>query len=207
MVVYKNAHPIFRPVEWQQKEAIKEQYSSGKEYFLYSGNISSNQNLINLLKAFSFFKKRQKSNMQLVLAGTGICEEALSKSLTLYKYKTDVQLLEQTNIEILAGITAAAYAVVNPSFDEGFSTSAVEAMQSGVPLIAADTPALQEICGDGAVYINPADFNDMADKMMLLFKDEDKRNELIAKGLEQGKTFSREKSTTQLWQAIAHAIK
>lgn len=206
-VVPKNAHPLFRPAEWQQKETIKEQYSSGKEYFLYSGNISTHQNLITLLKAFSFFKKRQKSNMQLVLAGTGICEEAFSKSLNLYKYKTDVQLLEQTNTEVIASLTAAAYAVVNPSSDEGFSTAAIEAMQSGVPLIAANTPALQEICDEAAVYINPADFSDIADKMMLIFKDENKRNELIAKGLEQAKAFSRERCNAQLWQAIVHAIK
>lgn len=206
-VVYKNAHPIFQPVEWQQKEAVKEQYAAGKEYFLYSGNISTNQNLINLLKAFSFFKKRQKSNMQLVLAGTGASEEAFSKNLTLYKYKTDVQLLEQINIETLAGITAAAYAAINPSLDEVFCTSAVEAMQCGVPMIAGHTASLQEVCGEAAVYINPDDFNDIADKMMLLFKDEDKRNKLITKGLEQAKTFSREKSSAQLWQAVLHAIK
>ena len=207
VLVYKNVLPLFQPLEWQQKEAVKEQYSSGKEYFLYSGLISSQQNLINLLKAFSFFKKRQKSNMQLVIAGTGVSEEAFSKSLTLYKYKSDVQLLEQINIENLVTLTAAAYAEVHPGMDECFSTVAVEAMQSGVPLIGSNTASLLEICGEAAMYFNPTDFNDIADKMMLVFKDEDKRNELIAKGLEQAKIFSRQHSNTQLWQAVLHAIK
>ncbi len=207
VLVHKNAHPLFQPLEWQQKEAVKEQYAADKEYFLYSGNISTSQNLINLLKAFSFFKKRQKSNMQLVIAGTGNCEEAFSKNLSLYKYKTDVQLLEQTTMEALTAITAAAYAVVHPGMDECFSTGAIEAMQSGVPLIGSNTGSLLEICGEAAMYFNPTDFNDIADKMMLIFKDEDKRNELIAKGLEQAKTFSRQHSSTQLWQAVLHAIK
>ncbi|MEI7735988.1 MAG: glycosyltransferase [Ferruginibacter sp.] len=207
VLVYKNAHPLFEPLEWQQKEAVKEQFAAGKEYFLYSGNISTSQNLINLLKAFSFFKKRQKSNMQLILAGTGNCEEAFSKSLSLYKYKTDIQLLEQITMETLTALTAAAYAVVDPGMDECFSTGAVEAMQAGIPFIGSNTGSLLEICGEAAMYFNPTDFNDIADKMMLVFKDEDKRNELIAKGMEQAKTFSRQHSATHLWQAVLHAIK
>jgi glycosyltransferase involved in cell wall biosynthesis len=207
VLLYKNAHPLFCPLEWQQKEAVKAQYADGKEYFLYSGNISTSQNLINLLKAFSFFKKRQKSNMQLIFASTGICEETFSKSLSLYKYKTDIQLLEQISMEALTALTAAAYAVVYPGTEESFCTAAVEAMQSAVPVIASNTGSLQEICGDAALYFNAADFNDIADKMMLIFKDEDKRNELIAKGLDQAKTFSRQNSCAQLWQAVLHAIK
>lgn len=207
VLLYKAAHPLFSPLEWQQKEAVKAQYADGKEYFLYSGNISTGQNLINLLKAFSFFKKRQKSNMQLILASTGNCEETFSKSLSLYKYKTDIQLLEQISMEALTALTASAYAVVYPATEESFSTAAVEAMQSAVPVIASNTASLQEICGEAALYFNPADFNDIADKMMLVFKDEDKRNELIARGLEQAKTFSRQNSGAQLWQAVLHAIK
>jgi glycosyltransferase involved in cell wall biosynthesis len=41
----------------------------GNEYFIYSGEIGTHKNLLNLLKAFSAFKKRQKSNMQLLIAG------------------------------------------------------------------------------------------------------------------------------------------
>jgi len=206
-LVYKNAPPIFHPVDWEQKENIKQQYCLGKEYFFYSGNIGSQHNLIPLLKAFSFFKKRQKSNMQLVLVSTSACDTALSKSLSLYKYKTDIQLLEYASIETIALLTSAAYAVVNPTFEEGFNIGAVEAMQSGTPLIISNIPVIQEICGDAALFINPTDFNDIADKMMLLFKDENKKKELITKGLQQSTKFSKQKSNEQLWQAVVNELK
>jgi glycosyltransferase involved in cell wall biosynthesis len=195
---------LFIPADWRQKEKIKDQYSTGKEYFLYSGTIDTQHNLINLLKAFSFFKKRQKSNMQLILASTaGIKDAVFTKSLASYKYRTEVQLLERCSMETLAAVTAAAYALVYPVLYEGFCTSAAEAMQCGTPVITTNSSSLPEICGDAALYANSSDFNDIADKMMLLFKDEDKRNELIIKGLQQATQFNREKTAVRIWELLA----
>ena len=202
-VVYQGINKIFIPVNWQQKEAIKEKNTAGKEYFLYTGEIHSNKNLINLLKAFSFFKKRQKSNMQLVLATTATVKDpSFNQSLAAYKYKDEVKLLNNLAIETLAAITAAAYALVYPVFYEGFCATTLEAMQAGVPVITSNKTVMPEICGDAALYINPDDFNDIADKMMLLFKDENKRDELISKGRQQADKYNWDKTTKLLWQAM-----
>lgn len=202
-VVYQGINKIFTSADWQQKEAVKEKYTAGKEYFLYTGEINSNKNLVNLLKAFSFFKKRQKSNMQLVLATTtAFTDVAFTKSLAAYKYRDEVKLLYQLPVETLAAITAVAYAVVYPVFYEGFCTPALEAMQAGVPVITSNKAAMPEICGNAALYINPDDFNDIADKMMLLFKDENKRNELIVSGIPQAAKYNWPETTELLWQAI-----
>jgi glycosyltransferase involved in cell wall biosynthesis len=205
-VIYKGVNEKFVPFSWQQKDTIKEQYTAGKEFFLYSGIIDTHHNLINLLKAFSFFKKRQKSNMQLVLASTaGITDTAFTKSLSSYKFKEEVKILEHCNIETLAALTAAAYALVYPVWYQGYCTVAVEAMQSGTPVITSKQSSMPEILGDAATYINQDDFNTIADKMMLLFKDEDKKNELIAKGLQQSAAHSRANAVEQIWQTIIKA--
>ena len=205
-VVYQGINKIFSPVNWQQKEAVKEKYTGGKEYFLYSGEVHSNKNIITLLKAFSFFKKRQKSNMQLVLAATtAVTDTALTKSLAAYKYKGEVKLLDKLSIEALAEITASAYALVYPVFYEGFSTTAAEAMQAGTPVITSNKGAMPEICDDGAVYINPGDFNDIADKIMLLFKDENKCKELVIKGQHQANKYNWAKTADLVWQAVQKA--
>lgn len=205
-VVYKGVDEKFIPLSWEQKESSKAKYTDGKEYFLYNGKIDTQHNLINLLKAFSFFKKRQKSNMQLVLASaTGVTDTAFTKSIASYKFKDEVKLLEHCNIETLAEITGAAYALVHPVFYEGFCTAAVESMQAGTPVITTNRSAMLEISGDAALYINPDDFNDIADKMMWLFKDEDKRNELIAKGLQQVTAYEPEITTDLIWKVIIKA--
>src|SRR5205085_4449722 len=57
-VVYSAAKDIFKPLSEEQKIATKEEHTNAKEYFIYAGAIHPRKNLMNLLKAFSLFKKR-----------------------------------------------------------------------------------------------------------------------------------------------------
>ena len=66
-VITPCADKNFKPFHWNKRETIKEKYADGNEYFLFCGAIHERNNLTNLLKAFSLFKKRQKSSMQLLL--------------------------------------------------------------------------------------------------------------------------------------------
>jgi glycosyltransferase involved in cell wall biosynthesis len=202
-VVHFGAGEIYRPATWQEKDAVKETYSEGLEYFLYSGPIDPKQNLINLLKAFSFFKKRQKSNMQLIIAsGTAATDKAFIKSLGSFKYRNEVKVLDKLPGSTLAKITGSAYALVYPSVYENFAAAIPAAMQSGVPVVTGNGHAMKEIFGDAVLYSNTADINDIADKMMLLFKDENKRNELIAKGRQQAILYDRVETMATIWKAI-----
>ncbi len=194
---------IFKPLNWQQKDNTREKYTEGKEYFLFSGSIDNQSNLVTLLKAFSFFKKRQKSNMQLVLASkTIITDKEFIKNLASYKYRHEVKLFENMPAVNLSKITAAAYALVYPSIFEDAALSPAEAMQSDVPVITSMAKSILEICGDAALYVNPNDFNDIADKMMLIFKDENKRNEHIILGRLQADLFNWNNSVDLVWEAI-----
>ncbi len=206
-VVYNGIASAFQPFNWADKESIKSNYTAGKEYFLYIGAIHPRKNLMNLLKAFSLFKKRQKSNMQLLIAGRLAWDyEQFSESLKTYKYRQDVQLLGYLPQDQLASITAAAYALVYPSFFEGFGVPIVEAMQSGVPVITSNTSSMPEIAGSAALLADPHSISDLAEQMMRIFKDESLRNELIQKGFEQSNKFSWDKTADLLWESILQAV-
>jgi hypothetical protein len=198
------ADAAFKPfAHWQQKESAKEKYADGKEFFLFSGSVNSNSNLINLLKAFSFFKQRQKSNMQLVLATTATPAADFLKQLANYKYRNEVNVVSQCDEAIMATITAAAYAVVNPLLYDGLCMAPVQALQCHVPVIAANNSAHPAYCGDAATYCNAGDFTDIAAKMMLLFTNEDYRSILVARCREQAQQFSWHTTITSIEQAIA----
>jgi glycosyltransferase involved in cell wall biosynthesis len=197
------ANNNFKPSTWQQKDAIKEKYAEGLEYFLYAGPVNTGSNLITLLKAFSFFKKRQKSNMQLLLMSkSAAIDKDFIKSLASYKYRDEVKSLDNLSDENIIQITGAAYAMIYPSLYDGCGTSLLQAMQSDIPVITANNTAMPEICSDAALYINPSDFNDIAEKMMLLFKDEDLRNELIIKGRQQAAMYNWDKTADKVWEII-----
>ncbi len=201
-VIYQSIDKRYAPVSFEEKEKTKQKYTEGKEYFLYAGEIGPDKNLINLLKAFSFFKKRQKSNMQLIVMTNNLTSSEFQESLQTYKYREEVKLLIDLPIEEQTKILASAYAFVSPSLYEVFPENIIAAMHCEVPVIANDMEVIKEICENSVVYTNTNNYEAIADKMMLLFKDEKKRNELIAKGIKQALQYSDDKTADLLWQSI-----
>ena len=206
-LVYRSMGDIFKPVNEKEKEAIKEKFAEGKEYFLYSGSIAPARNLLNLLKAFSFFKKWQKSNMQLLIAGQAVGGyKQFAEDLRTFKFRNDVKLLGGLSKNELANITAAAYAMVSPVLLEDHRSPMLEAMQCGVPVISCNTHSLPGSCAAAVLQSDPQDIKDIAHKMMLLFKDESKRNELVGAGKLAIQGFTADKTAALLWKVISKTI-
>ncbi|OYU56392.1 MAG: glycosyltransferase [Chitinophagaceae bacterium BSSC1] len=201
--VYPAARAGFQPLSWEEKNQVKDSFSDGREYFLFVGGIHPRKNLLNLLKAFSLFKKWQKSNMKLLVAGRMAWQyEDLLEKIKTYKYREDLVLLGALEEAQLTRITASAYALVYPSFFEGFGMPILEAMQSGVPVIASNTSSMPEVGADAALYADPNDPDAIAKQMLLLYKDEKLRNFQIEKGLERAQDFSWDKTAQGVWEII-----
>ncbi len=201
------AKEIFTPLAWQQREAIKDRYTGGVEYFVFVGGIHPRKNLLNLLKAFSLFKKWQKTNMKLVVVGrkSWMYEDTLEK-LKSYKYRDEVILLDYLPEAELANIVAAAYALIYPSYFEGFGVPIVEAMQCEVPVLTSNTSSMPEIGGTAALYADPSKPQEISDNMKLIFRDEKLRSTLIENGRQQAAKFSWDQTAALVWQAIEKAV-
>jgi glycosyltransferase involved in cell wall biosynthesis len=65
----------------------------------------------------------------------------------------------------LAGMYRDATALVLPSLYEGFGLPAVEAMQMGVPVLCSDIPALREVTGGYATYVDATDTDSLTDAL------------------------------------------
>lgn len=206
-VVYSAAKNIFQPIDISLQQKIKDQYADGKEYFLFVGGVHPRKNLLNLLKAFSLFKKRQRSSMKLLVAGRLAWQyDDVIEKLKTYKYRKDVVLLDYLPEKELAGITASAYAMVFPSFFEGFGVPVIEAMQCNVPVITSDVSSMPEIGGSAALYADPNNREEIAKQMMQLYKDEPMRHKLIEEGKQQSAKFSWDKTAELMWQSILATV-
>lgn len=194
-VIYDAIIKNHEPVNWERREAIKEKYADGNEYFLYAGIIGEENNLIDLLKAFSLFKKRQRSSMQLIFAGkAGKNYEKFIKSLNLFKFKKEIKVIENLSSEKKAEISSAAYAMINPSIFESNANAEVNSIKLDVPVLISSKGVLQEICGEASINFDGTNPADIAEKMMLIFKDEQLRKQLIEKGNGLLKKINAEKS-------------
>ena len=206
-IVPNATREIFHPIDYLGKQEIKEKYTEGTEFFVYTGSIHPRKNLHNLLKAFSVFKKKQKSNMKLLLVGRLAWKySAFTESLKNYKYRDDVVMTGYLPDEELARIIASAYAMVYPSFWEGFGMPVLEAMRCETPVVTSSGTAMVEIAGDAALFADPHNYNDIADNMILLYKDENLRSKLVEKGKKQSEHYSWDASADSFWKCIEKTV-
>ena len=111
--------------------------------------------------------------------------------------------------DLLKQFVKHADALVLPSFYEGFGLPPLEAMACGCPaLVSERSPRLPEACGDAALYCDPYNPRDIADKLALLMKDEGLRTSLRQKGLVRAKRFTWEacaEKTLGVLERVLHA--
>jgi len=202
-VVHGASREGFEPLDWGTRDAIKASYADGREYFLFVGGVHPRKNLMNLLKAFSLFKKWQHSNMKLLVVGRLAWQYgAIVEKLKTYKYRQDVVMLNYVSDHALTQLTASAYALVYPSFFEGFGLPILEAMQSGVPVITSNTSSMPEIAAEAALFANPDDPDAIAKQLLLIYKDESAREKLIEAGKLRAASFSWDDTANKFWEAI-----
>jgi glycosyltransferase involved in cell wall biosynthesis len=201
VVIAAAASPLFQPVEWTEKEAIKQTHAEGNEYFIFQGNPGDPAAVTHVLKAFSVFKKWQKSKMKLVITGVSAGNSALQK-LDAYRFRADVALWPEPAAAELALLTAGAYALVHAGAQDAAGIAVLRAMACEVPVIATEIGALPGICGDAALYSEAADVKATGNNMIQLYKDEALRSRLIARGRLRKVAFSWETAAAAFWQVL-----
>ncbi|MEP6711819.1 MAG: glycosyltransferase [Ferruginibacter sp.] len=199
--IYPGLSRNYQPISWQQKEEITAAHADEKDFFIYPVSANTKNNIIYVLKAFSQFKKWQKSNMQLLLLLQHIPGENLIKDFGLYKYRNEVKIIKQQDDKQAARIIAAAYALIYLPAEERIAYPCLHAMQCEVPVITTAGNLNKSMYEDAAIYASTNE-KIIAEKMMLVYKDENLRNDCIKKGLLQTGKYNWDTSTRLFWQAI-----
>jgi len=196
--VIHGAVPFLPEVNKEFIENTLNKFKITRPYFIYVGNWRPRKNLPGLIQAFKLFIEKNR-NFKLVIAG-----KKDKRFLDLEKIIKEMNLLN--NVIITGFITeeekVALYkgsnALTFPSFYEGFGLPILEAQSLGVPVLTSNTSSLPEIAGDGALFVNPFDIEEISKGMEKIVFDENLRKDLIQKGYENIKRFSWRKSAEEL---------
>jgi glycosyltransferase involved in cell wall biosynthesis len=94
---------------------------------------------------------------------------------------------------------------VFPSFYEGFGIPPLEAMACGGPVIASTAAAAREVCGDAALYFDPARPEQLAEVLRRLFADAGLRARLRDAGAQRLQRYSWDASA-ELNLAAIHEV-
>lgn len=187
----------------EDKVFVKGKYVEEKEFFLCRMNLARQENIIQVLKAFSLFKKRQKTSMKLILTGeAGTKKKQFESLINTYKYKDEVVVLHELDLREQSQLLRSAYAVLFVEAQKWNVLSELDIISAGVPLLTASSSVLKEISGDAALYFDLTDAKDIADKLMLIYKDETLRGRVIEEGHKITAQYNWPLTTELVWQLL-----
>ena len=154
-----------------------------ENFILYVGRDSPTKNLKLLVDAFN---ELDLKDYKLYLVGVN--REFNNKNIKSLGYVED---------EELDMLYRKAKIFVLPSLYEGFGYPVIEAMARKTAVIASNVSSLPEIGGDGALYFNPYDKEELKEKIKFLIENEDKRKKLENIGFKRSQDFSIERMLKQ----------
>lgn len=186
---------------------IKKEFTNGREYFVITGDVLEEE-LVFLLKAFSVFKKRMQTSMKMVIASKNISEDSSFKEkLSSYKYREDVVFFTESNEQNLKEVVASAYAMVCPAAFFSFFNPVMIALQYNIPVICFETFKSEMFSGYKLLTAENDNYNDLADKMMLIYRDENLRNSMKGNDIDFASVFTMDNAVQKLRAAIYLAVK
>lgn len=199
-------YPVHLGVDESWFEIRKTQRPHPRPYLLCVGNVKPHKNLSGLLQAFSQIQRDLPHDLVIV----GKQEGFITADKALF-HQTDalgrrVHFTGYVDDDLLKQYFVHADALVFPSLYEGFGLPPLEAMACGCPVIVSNAASLPEVCSDAALYCNPYDFHDIADKIKQLMADPMLRENLRAKGFERAKHFSWEKCARETLHIIEQVL-
>jgi glycosyltransferase involved in cell wall biosynthesis len=172
------------------EESIRERehlVGKGNVMVLTVGVIQTRKNTLTALRAMEILPPR----FQLVLAGgDGHGSEAVHDYIRRQGLSSRVLLLGHVPADSLPVLYQAADVFLFPSLEEGFGLPVLEALANGLPVVAARSSSLPEVAGDAALYVDPSNPRDIAEKVLQVVEDSGRREKLIGKGLARAPEFS-----------------
>jgi glycosyltransferase EpsD len=190
---------LYKPVDQLQIGKMRENFGYKSDDFLlfYAAEFNKNKNHQLLIDVIATIKKGIP-NAKLLLAGDGpLLEECQQSAVRLgvqgmihfLGYRTDIQeLLKICNIAVAS------------SLREGLPVNIMEAMASGLPIVATTNRGHRELVNNGVngFIISPNDKHNFASKILDLFASQELSQQMSSENLKMIKGYSLEQVTLEL---------
>lgn len=180
-----------------ESENTKSVENLPEDYLLYIGNAHPHKNLETLFVAFKIIKKQYPDLKLLLIGNDDYFYKRLKEYINKINLGNEVVTKGPVKNNQLAKYYKNAKAFIFPSLSEGFGIPGLEAMNLGCPVLASDIPTFKEIYRDGASYFNQNNPDNIAEKIISVLNDKNKKELLIQKGFERAKFFSWHKMASE----------
>ncbi|HEV2236200.1 MAG TPA: glycosyltransferase family 1 protein, partial [Ktedonobacterales bacterium] len=172
-------------------------------YVLHVGVLERRKNLVTLVRAFGLWRQQgAPADFKLVLAGQPgprpdlDDSRAIRDAIAELNLGAHVVLTGHISSEDRDALYRQASVVAIPSIMEGFGLPVLEAFAAGVPVVAARATSLPEVAGDGALFFDPEQPQDLANCLARVVSDPEQRAALLRAGAARLPRFT--------WERCAH---
>ena len=176
-------------------------------YLLFVGNVKPHKNLRRLLEAFELVYRQIPQDLLIVGRKEGFITGDTDVQLMIDRFGGRVAFTGYVDDAVLKRIYAQADALVLPSLYEGFGLPPIEAMAAGCPALVSRAASMPEVCGDAALYFDPFDIRDMADKLARIVTDQQLRETLRAAGKRRAAQLTWDANTDGYLTAMADLLR
>ncbi|MEK7452912.1 MAG: glycosyltransferase family 1 protein [Patescibacteria group bacterium] len=194
-VIYSGVGESFKQISKNNKnlERVKNKYNLPDNFILYLGTIEPRKNILGIIEAFEAVREKRK--ISLVIAGSfGWLFSDIIKRVKISKFRDDIIFTNFIDQDDKVYLYNLAEIFVYPSFFEGFGFPPLEAMASGVPTITSNCSSLPEVVGNAGIMIDPYKPSEIAEAIDMVLEDNNLRNILSIRGVDQAKNFNWQKT-------------
>jgi glycosyltransferase involved in cell wall biosynthesis/2-polyprenyl-3-methyl-5-hydroxy-6-metoxy-1,4-benzoquinol methylase len=200
----------FKPMD-KDTRLIRKYGLQGQRVLLFVGRMAGNKRIDLLVKALAEIKE-EIPNVKLLLVGddssspayVAIVEEAKALAREL---GVAGDVIFTGRVDKLPQYYNLCDVYVTSSLHEGFGVPIIEAMACGVPVAGSRSGALPETIGEAGLTFEPGNVEDLANKVLSMFRDEELREKLRSKGLERVKEYSLENYEERLGRIAEEATR
>ena len=159
-VIYQSCSMRFEATATDnEKKRVIEKYNLPNDYILNIGTIEERKNVLLAVKAL----EKLRSDLHLIIIGRWTkYTDKVMEYVKQHNLSERVHILSGVPNEDLYPICQQAQCFVYPSRYEGFGIPIIEAIQSGLPVVAATGSCLEEAGGPACLYVSPDDDAEMA---------------------------------------------
>jgi glycosyltransferase involved in cell wall biosynthesis len=152
------------------------------DYVFYPAQLRKHKNHVGLLRALAVLRHRGLV-VHAVFAGSSLSGAAeLFETVTALGLRDQVQYLSYVNDAEIVGLYEHAKALVMPTFFGPTNIPPLEAFILGCPVVTSGIYGIPEQLGDAALFCDPRNPEDIADKVARVWLDTDLRRVLIERG-------------------------
>jgi glycosyltransferase involved in cell wall biosynthesis len=181
----------------------------GKPVILFVGRMAGNKRIDLLVEALPLVREAVP-NTVLMLVGDVSANRAVEENVQRTRQRAvnlgiDEAVIFAGSVERVSDYFHLADVYVSASLHEGFGVPLIEAMASGVPVVASRATAHPEVVGDAGLLCEPDNAADLADKVIQVLTDDALYGELVRAGLTRAQEFSLESYEAGWARIVAEA--